>query len=181
MYGLRKSCKISVNRGTIILTSQLLHAQQWATYNFNHQNKTIISLYLVSHKFLFVLLCPAIMKIVPSTLISRIFGKISAQPHTVVKQICFPNGNLLFLSFFSLSKNWMHDIVWGCAEILPNLLGVIHVRFNDSNNLKKKIELKKRDCRDFFKKRASLRNNLLVCPIKYLYLAKSTNFSQHKL
>ena len=79
------------------------------------------------------------MKIVPSTLISRIFGKISAQPHTVVKQICFPNGNLLFLSFFSLSKNWMHDVVWGCAEILPNLLGVIHVRFNDSNNLKKKL------------------------------------------
>ena len=37
----------------------------------------------------------------------------------------------------------MHDVVWGCAEILPNLLGVIHVRFNDSNNLKKKIELKK--------------------------------------
>ena len=32
-------------------------------------------------------------------------GKISAQPHTIVKQICFPNGNLLFLSLFSLSKN----------------------------------------------------------------------------
>ena len=24
-------------------------------------------------------------------------GKISAQPHTIVKQICFPNGNVLFL------------------------------------------------------------------------------------
>ena len=24
------------------------------------------------------------------------FGKISAQPHTIVKQICFPNGNVLF-------------------------------------------------------------------------------------
>ena len=23
-------------------------------------------------------------------------GKISAQPHTLVKQICFPNGNVLF-------------------------------------------------------------------------------------
>ena len=23
-------------------------------------------------------------------------GKISAQPHTIVKQICFPNGNVLF-------------------------------------------------------------------------------------
>ena len=31
--------------------------------------------------------------------------KISAQPHTIVKQICFPNGNVLFLSLFSLSKN----------------------------------------------------------------------------
>ena len=46
-------------------------------------------------------------------------GKISAQPHTIVKQICFPNGNLLSLSLFSLSKNWMHNVVWGCAEILP--------------------------------------------------------------
>ena len=24
------------------------------------------------------------------------FGKISAQPHNIVKQICFPNGNVLF-------------------------------------------------------------------------------------
>ena len=47
-------------------------------------------------------------------------GKISSQPHTIVKQICFPNGNVLFLSLFSLSKNWMHNVVWGCAEILPN-------------------------------------------------------------
>ena len=46
-------------------------------------------------------------------------GKISAQPHTIVKQICFLNGNVLFLSLFSLSKNWMYNIVWGCAEILP--------------------------------------------------------------
>ena len=37
-----------------------------------------------------------------------------------VKQICFPNGNALFVSLFSLSKNWMHNEVWGCAEILPN-------------------------------------------------------------
>ena len=36
---------------------------------------------------------------------SRIFGKISAQPPTILKQICFPNGNVLFLSLFSLSKN----------------------------------------------------------------------------
>ena len=46
-------------------------------------------------------------------------GKISAQPHTIVKQICFLNGNVLFLLLFSLSKNWMYNIVWGCAEILP--------------------------------------------------------------
>ena len=32
-------------------------------------------------------------------------GKISAQPHTIVKQICFPNGNVFFLLLFSLSKN----------------------------------------------------------------------------
>ena len=49
-------------------------------------------------------------------------GKISAQPHTIVKQICFPNGNVLFLSLFSLFKNWMHNVVWGCAEILHYIL-----------------------------------------------------------
>ena len=47
------------------------------------------------------------------------FGKISAQPPTIVKQICFPNGNALFLTLFSLSKNWIHNLGWGCAEILP--------------------------------------------------------------
>ena len=36
-----------------------------------------------------------------------ILGKISTQPHTIVKQICFPNGNVLFLSLFSLSRNWI--------------------------------------------------------------------------
>ena len=62
----------------------------------------------------------------------KLFGKISAQPHTIVKQICFPNGNLLFLSLFSLSKNWMHNVVWGCAEILP----IIHTsRYNLSIRL----------------------------------------------
>ena len=49
------------------------------------------------------------------------YGKISAQPHTIIEKICFPNGNVLFLSLFSLSKNWMHYVVWGCAEILPRL------------------------------------------------------------
>ena len=32
-------------------------------------------------------------------------GKVSVEPHTIVKQICFPNGNVLFLSLFSLFKN----------------------------------------------------------------------------
>ena len=30
----------------------------------------------------------------------------------------FPDGNLLFLSLFSLSKNWMHNVGWGCALVL---------------------------------------------------------------
>ena len=38
--------------------------------------------------------------------------KIPIQPHTFVKQICFPNGNVLFMSLFSLSENWMHNVVW---------------------------------------------------------------------
>ena len=49
-------------------------------------------------------------------------GKIFAQPHTIVKQICFPNGDVLFLSLSSLSKNWIHNVGWGCAEILPSIL-----------------------------------------------------------
>ena len=48
-----------------------------------------------------------------------IMPKLGAQSHTIVKQICFPNGNVLFLLLFSLSKNWMNNVVWGCAEILP--------------------------------------------------------------
>ena len=52
---------------------------------------------------------------------SSVYGKVSAQPNTIVKQICFPNGNVLFLSLFSLFKNWMHNVGWGCAEILPSL------------------------------------------------------------
>ena len=48
-----------------------------------------------------------------------LLGKVSAQPHTIVKQICFPDGNVLFSSLFSLFKNWMHNVLWGCTEILP--------------------------------------------------------------
>ena len=44
------------------------------------------------------------------------WDKISAKPHTIVKQICFSNGNVLFLSLFSLSKNWMHNVVYGAVE-----------------------------------------------------------------
>ena len=54
------------------------------------------------------------------------FGKISAQPHTIVKQICFPNGNVLFFSLFPPSKNWMHNVVWGYAEILPFFITPAH-------------------------------------------------------
>ena len=36
------------------------------------------------------------------------------------KEICFFNGNILFLSLISLSKNWMHNIVSGCAEIFTD-------------------------------------------------------------
>ena len=55
-------------------------------------------------------------------------GKIFAQPHTIVKQICFPNGDILFLSLSSLSKNWMHNVGWGCAETAEscNKKGNIH-------------------------------------------------------
>ena len=49
----------------------------------------------------------------------RFRSKISAQARIIVKQLCFPNGNVLSLSWFSLSKNWMHNVVWSCAEILP--------------------------------------------------------------
>ena len=49
-------------------------------------------------------------------------GKIFAQPHTIVKQICFPNGDVLFLSLSSLSKNWMHNVGWGCAETFPKVV-----------------------------------------------------------
>ena len=49
-------------------------------------------------------------------------GKISVQPHTIVKQICFPNGDVLFLSLLSISKNWMHNEIWGRAKISPKQL-----------------------------------------------------------
>ena len=38
------------------------------------------------------------------------FGKVSAQPYTIVKTNLFPNGNVLFFSLFSLVKNWMHNL-----------------------------------------------------------------------
>ena len=55
----------------------------------------------------FLLLLAFIIRICLSALLLFItgFGTVSAQPHTIVKQICFPNGNLLFISLFSLVKN----------------------------------------------------------------------------
>ena len=47
-------------------------------------------------------------------------GKISVQPHTIVKQICFPKGNVLFLSLFSLSKNWMDNLGWAVRKFYQN-------------------------------------------------------------
>ena len=59
---------------------------------------------------------------IPSFLICivNIWGKVSAQLRTIVKQICSPNGNVLF----SLFKNWMHNVGWGWAEILPHLVTI---------------------------------------------------------
>ena len=55
----------------------------------------------------FLLLLAFIIRICLSALLLFItgFDTVSAQPHTIVKQICFPNGNLLFISLFSLVKN----------------------------------------------------------------------------
>ena len=40
------------------------------------------------------------------------------QTHTILKQYRNPKGNLLFTPLLSLSKNYMHNKVWCCAEIL---------------------------------------------------------------
>ena len=58
------------------------------------------------------------------------WNNLGAQSHTIVKQICFPNGNVLFLLLFSLSKNWMNNVVWGCAEILPYTYLTIKIEKN---------------------------------------------------
>ena len=48
--------------------------------------------------------------------------KFPHSPILLSKQICFSNGNVLFFSLFSLVKNWMHNVAWGCTEILPSPL-----------------------------------------------------------
>ena len=55
----------------------------------------------------FLLLLAFIIRICLSALLLFVtgFGKVSAQPHTIVKQICFPNGDVLLISLFSLVKN----------------------------------------------------------------------------
>ena len=59
---------------------------------------------------------------------TQIAVKFRTAPH-YCKKICFPSGNILFFSLFSLSKNWMHNVVWGCAEILPkSLKNVLNVK-----------------------------------------------------
>ena len=49
--------------------------------------------------------------------------KISAKPNTIVKQICFPDSHVLFLSFF-VSKNWMHNVVWAVRIFYPFTLAL---------------------------------------------------------
>ena len=55
----------------------------------------------------FLLLLAFIIRICLSALLLFItgFGTVFAQPPTIVKQICFPNGDVLFISLFSLVKN----------------------------------------------------------------------------
>lgn len=55
-------------------------------------------------------------------------GKISAQLHTIVKQICFPNGHVLFLLLFSLSKNYMHNEAWANVKIVCINFNCQHTR-----------------------------------------------------
>ena len=58
----------------------------------------------------------------------RKFGKMSAQPHTIVKQVLRCN----FLALFTLSKNWMHNLVWGYEEILPKILSTKQWHLNET-------------------------------------------------
>ena len=64
-------------------------------------------------------------------LIKSCTGKISAQPHTIFKQICFPNGNVMFLSLFSLSKNWIHNVFGTFTVALADHCR--HVRFEHTS------------------------------------------------
>ena len=58
----------------------------------------------------------------------RKFGKMSAQPHTIVKQVL----RCIFLALFTLSKNWMHNLVWGYEEILPKILSTKQWHLNET-------------------------------------------------
>ena len=64
-------------------------------------------------------------------LIKSCIGKISAQPHTIFKQICFPNGNVMFLSLFSLSKNGIHNVFGTFTVTLADHCR--HVRFEHTS------------------------------------------------
>ena len=67
------------------------------------------------------------------------------QPHAIVKQICFLNGDVLFLLLFSLPKNWMHNVVWaGRGGSFNQLQGVwisneTHFRMFDIASQKQKF------------------------------------------
>ena len=49
-------------------------------------------------------------------------GKISAQPHTIVKQICSQWQCIVFVTVFSLQEL---NVGWGCAEILPRAVRAV--------------------------------------------------------
>ena len=52
---------------------------------------------------------------------TQIAVKFRTAPH-YCKTNLFSLWKHIVFSLFSLSKNWMHNVVWGCAEILPKSL-----------------------------------------------------------
>ena len=54
----------------------------------------------------------------------NILWKIYVQTYTILKQCRSPKGNLLFTPLLSLSKNYMHNKVWCCAEILSAVINM---------------------------------------------------------
>lgn len=50
------------------------------------------------------------------------FGNISVEPQIIPKQSCTCKVNIFRLTLFSLCKNYMHNVLWDCAEILPQFV-----------------------------------------------------------